>query len=209
MSLICPAILAADPQDYQRKINIVTAFAKRIHIDLSDGDFAPGRSVNPIQAWWPAGVLADIHLMYRHPLEHIETIISLGPNLAIIHAEAEGDLSGMMKHLKRCGQKTGLALLADTEPDNVSQLIGLADHVLIFSGKLGSYGGSADLSLLQKARAIKQINPQAEIGWDGGAGPSNARSIAAAGVEVIVAGGSIMKAGDPAAEYAKLANSIS
>ncbi|RWZ78096.1 MAG: hypothetical protein EOT04_03000 [Candidatus Chaera renei] len=209
MSLICPAVLAADPQDYRRKINIVTAFAKRIHIDLSDGDFAPGRSINPIQAWWPPGVLADIHLMYRHPLEHIETMVSLGPNLAIIHAEAEGDLAGMMEHLKRCGQKIGLAMLADTEPDRVSQLIGLADHVLIFSGKLGSYGGSADLSLLQKIGAVKRINSQAEIGWDGGADPSNVQTIAAAGVEVIVAGGSIMQAGDPAAEYAKLANSIS
>ncbi len=209
MSLICPSVLAADPEDYLQKIETLEPFAKRIHIDLSDGLLAPAASINLIQAWWPPAAQADIHLMYLRPLEHIETLVSLKPDLVIVHAEAEGDIVGMVRHLKLCGLKAGVCLLPAIQPEDQAELIGEADHVLIFSGKLGSYGGNADLGLLEKVKVIKQLNRQVEIGWDGGANRQNAAQIAAAGVDVIVAGSSIMEAGDPAAAYVKLANSIS
>lgn len=206
MAEICPSITEtnANPHDYRAQIEKVQGFAKRIHIDLMDGEFAPSRSINPIQVWWPDGLTADIHIMFKRPLEHLETLISLKPNLVIIQAEAEGDLKGMMDHLQKLGIKAGVSLLKQTQPDEAEELIKTADHVLIFSGDLGYFGGQADLGLIEKIKRVKEINPNAEIGWDGGANESNVKQLADGGVDAITVGGAIQKSENPQNTYVKL-----
>ncbi|PLS81942.1 hypothetical protein CYG49_01080 [Candidatus Saccharibacteria bacterium] len=211
MSIICPSVTptTSDPHEYRDQIERIAPFAQRIQIDLMDGQFAPTRSLNPVQVWWPEGIIADIHLMFQRPIEHIETLVSLRPNLVIIHAEAEGDLLGILEHLKACGLKAGVCLLQTTQPESVRELIAAADHVLIFSGSLGRFGGTVDESQLAKIPAIKMINPNAEIGWDGGANADNVALLAKHGVDVINVGGAIQKASDPDVAYATLVSSIS
>lgn len=209
MSIICPTVLAVDPHDYRNQLERITPFAKRIQIDLADGDFAPNHTVNIIQAYWPEGILADLHIMYRRPLEHLETIISLKPNLVIIHAEAQGDLLGMIQHLRELKIQTGVALLKETQPEAHAELIKNADHVLLFSGDLGHFGGQADLRVLGKVAAVKAINPHLEIGWDGGVNADNAHDLAAGGVDVLNVGGFIQKSEDPAQAYEALVQAVS
>lgn len=204
MAIICPSILSDNPHDYREQIDNVKGVAGRIHIDLMDGEFTDSRSINPIQAWWPEGIAADLHIMVKRPLEHLETLVSLQPDLVIIHAEAEGDIAGMIGHLQKLGIRAGVCLLKDTQPGQAQDLIAAADHVLIFSGNLGHFGGQADLQLLDKIPQVKTINPNAEIGWDGGADESNVQQLAAGGVDVINAGGAIQKAGNPQEAYATL-----
>lgn len=204
MSIICPALLAGDPHEYREQVERIAPFAQRVQVDLMDGEFAPTRSINPIQAWWPEGVLADIHLMFEDPVSQIETLVSLKPNLIIIHAEAAGDLLGMVEHLQKLHIKTGVALLKETTPADAHALIQAVQHVLLFSGDLGRYGGQADLKVLQKVPEIKKINPAVEIGWDGGANETNVAAIARAGVDVISVGGAIQHAADPAKMYEQL-----
>ncbi len=171
----------------------VSPFASRIQIDLTDGEFALPRSINPVQAWWPVGIVADIHLMFRRPLSHIETLVSMKPNTVIIHGEAAGDLKGMAEHLQKLGIKSGVALLPDTSVESVKNLIKITDHVLLFAGKLGSFGGHADMHILEKVAQVQKINPKVEIGWDGGANEGNAAILARAGVNVINVGSTIQK----------------
>ncbi len=209
MSIICPSLLAGDPHEYREQVEHVKPFAKRVQVDLMDGIFAPTRSINPIQAWWPEGAVADIHLMFEDPVSQIETLVSLGPNLIIIHAEAAGNLLGMVEHLKKLDLKTGVALLKETTPQDAHALIQVVDHVLLFSGDLGRFGGRADLNVLQKIPDVKKLNPAVEIGWDGGVNEANVAQIAEAGVDVINVGGAIHNAHDPKAAYAKLVAAIS
>ncbi len=206
MAIICPTVTdtLADPHEYRRQIESLSPFAKRVHIDLMDGTFAPSRSINPIQVWWPETTKADIHLMYQRPLDHIETLVSLSPNMVIIHAEAEGNLSGMISHLQRFQIRTGVALLKTTTVESAAKLIALADHVLLFSGDLGHFGGVADLEVLNKINDIKAIKPGTEIGWDGGASLENVKQLAESGVDIINVGGAIQRAGSPSAAYKKL-----
>ncbi|HEX6462311.1 MAG TPA: hypothetical protein VFZ58_03485 [Candidatus Saccharimonadales bacterium] len=208
MSIICPSLLAGDPHEYREQVERIAPFAKRVQVDLMDGVFAPTRSITPIQAWWPEGALGDIHLMFEDPVSQIETLVSLKPNLIIIHAEAAGDLLGMVEHLQKLGLKTGVALLKETTPQDAHALIRLVDHVLLFSGDLGRFGGKADLGVLEKIPEIKAMNPTVEIGWDGGANQGNVEQIAAAGVDVINVGGAIHNAHDSASAYAKLVAAI-
>jgi ribulose-phosphate 3-epimerase len=186
----------------------LAAFAERIQIDLTDGNFASPKTINPIQVWWPQDITADIHLMFSHPHEHLETLISLRPSLVIIHAEAEGDLAAFVDHLKKFNIKTGVALLPETTVDSCKDVISKADHVLIFSGDLGHVGGKADLSLLEKVAEIRAIHKDIEIGWDGGASEANVKALAEGGIDVINAGGAIQRSADPEKAYATLVSKL-
>ena len=208
MSLICPTVLADTPQEFGAQMERIRLFATRIQIDLMDGVFTPTRSVNPIQVWWPENVQADIHLMFKQPLQHIETLVSLRPHLVIIHAEAEGDLLGMTRHLQDCGIHVGVALLKDTTVEQAEDLIVASDHVLLFSGDLGRFGGMADMGVLDKVPAVRALNPYIEIGWDGGANEHNVEALSRGGVDVINVGGAIQKAADPHDAYATLVSKI-
>lgn len=208
MSLICPTVLAADPHEFRSQLERVQDFASRIQIDLMDGEFTDSKSLNPIQVYWPERLIVDIHLMFKRPTEHIETLVSLKPHMVIIHAEAEGDLVGMMTHLQKFGIKAGVCLLPETTPEMARQLINHCDHVLLFGGKLGSFGGQAQLNLVDKIPAVKEIN-NVEIGWDGGANLDNVRHLMEAGIDVINVGDAIQHASDPARAFAQLTEVIS
>jgi ribulose-phosphate 3-epimerase len=207
-SIICPTVLAEDPHQFRTQIENIADFATRIQIDLMDGEFAPSKSINLAQVWWPDSITVDIHLMYKRPLEHTETLVALGPNMVIIHAEAEGDKKGMMQHLQKLGIKAGVCLLKDTTVDSAKDLIEIADHVLLFSGDLGHFGGHADMNVLKKVLKVRTINPNIEIGWDGGANEENARQLAEGGINVINVGGAIQRASNPKDAYAKLVSKL-
>lgn len=208
MKTVCPCVTAPDAHAYREQMARVAPFAKRVHVDFSDGELAPVKLVNPIQAYWPEGILADLHLMIKNPAEHIETVISLQPHMVIFHAEAEGDLLGMMRQLRAVNIKTGVALLQSTDPESARNLIADADHVLIFSGDLGHFGGTADLTLLKKVGQIRGISANVEVGWDGGVSPENIAQLSLGGVEVFNAGGAIQHAPDPQEAYATLEKNI-
>lgn len=207
---ICPCVTPSspNPQLYREQVERVS-FASRIQIDLMDGVFAPNKNTNPIQVWWPEGILADIHLMYQDPSEHIGTLVSLKPNLIIFHIESDGDIKEYLSHVKHFGVKAGLAILADTPVEQAQASIEVADHVMLFAGKLGHFGGEAQLGALEKISQIKQINPEVEIGWDGGVKLSNIKQIAKAGVNVINVGGSIQLADNPKSAYDELVSAVS
>lgn len=204
---ICPAILAPDQAEYEAQIKRVTSFATRLHIDIADGAFASQKTIGAADIWWPGGVRADIHVMYKRPAEIIDTLIALGPQLVVMHAEAEGDFMTLSKKLHYHGIEAGVALLPSTPVDLIKSSIDSIDHVLIFSGNLGHYGGAANLSLLEKAREIRAVSYRVEIGWDGGATDQNVAALAQGGIEVITSGGFIQKSANPAEAFNALVQS--
>ena len=208
-SVIAPAILAENAQQYKEQVDRITGFAERVHIDLTDGEFAPTFTVSIPELWAPEGWTIDIHAMVNKLDEYVPKLIALRPHLIIIHAEAEGDVLGALKEIKRSGIMAGLALLKPTVPQTVEELIKEAEHVLIFSGELGKFGGTASLMQLEKIRLVKMINPNVEIGWDGGVMVDNAYSLVQGSVNVLNVGGTIQKATDPPAMFAKLQQEIS
>lgn len=206
MATIVPTILTNDPNQYQQLIQYYPTFAKRIQIDITDGTFV---ATNTLQAEnlpaLPEGVIWDLHMMVAHPSEHLDHIIRLKPSLVIFHAEAGENLMNDFAILKKAGIKTGVALLQRTYPGDVRPYIEAADHVLIFAGRLGKQGGTADLLQTEKVKIIKSISPKAEIGWDGGVNLENVRAIAHSEIDIINVGSFIAMNPDPAAAYKQLA----
>ena len=208
MSVIAPALLCENPDDYKALIERIHPFAERIHVDIADGEFAPTFTINAAQIWWPQEWTVDIHAMVARPSEHLETLISLKPNMIIFHVEVSEDIVPILEHVKKFGIKAGIALLRPTVPSTVASAIQAADHVMIFSGELGKYGGTASLMQLEKVRLIRNIRQDVEIGWDGGVTIENAYSLAQGGVDVLNVGATLAKAQDPQSTYATLVNEI-
>ncbi|HUD10689.1 MAG TPA: hypothetical protein VMR28_03395 [Candidatus Saccharimonadales bacterium] len=205
---ICPTITADNAHSYRVQIEQVVSFATRLHIDIADGILAPNKLIAIDQVWWPGGLRADIHVMYQRPFSHTEVLMALRPQLIIIHAEADGGFAVFAETLHRNGIEVGVALLPATPVEVIQPAIHLIDHVLIFSGNIGHFGGHADLNLLSKVRQIKALKPTVEVGWDGGINDHNAPQLVAGGVEVLNAGGFLHGAQDPTEAYRLLRNSI-
>ncbi len=208
MSVVAPAILSESPDDYKAQIERVHGFVERAHIDICDGEFAPTFTIGAAQVWWPQEWTVDIHAMVARPSEHLETLIALKPHMIIFHAEVQEDVVALLQHVKKFGINAGLALLKSTVPSTVATAIQAADHVMIFSGDLGKYGGTASLMQLEKVRLIKAIKADVEIGWDGGVNVENAYSLAQGGVDVLNVGGTLAQADDPKATYDTLVSEI-
>jgi len=205
---ICPTITAYDPSDYRVQLQRVAPFAKRLHIDFMDGQFASPKSISLGEAYWPDHIRIDLHLMYHYPARHTRTILSYKPFTVIVHAEADGEFLTFADTLHQHGIGVGVALLPETPVEAVAPALHSIDHILIFSGKLGHNGGIADLNLLHKVRQLQQLKPQLEIGWDGGINASNAAMLVRGGIDVLNVGGFIQHATDPARAYATLEAAI-
>lgn len=205
MPVICPTITAYSSDEYGAQMKKVAAFAHRVQIDLTDGKFTDHQTVGPLQAWWPAGMKADFHLMYKDPTEAVGQVMEHRPNLVIVHAEAEGSFEAVAGFCHKYGVKVGVALLQETPAETIFEALVHIDHVLIFSGNLGYQGGShADFGLLDKVKALKSKKPQLEIGWDGGINDQNIAQLVFGGVDVLNVGGFIQKAAEPSRAYESL-----
>lgn len=208
MSVIVPTVTVSTPEEYKASLERIHLFAQRIHIDLSDGSFAPVVLLGVEHIWWPQEWMADIHVMSTHPSQYIQQLTNLRPHMITLHAEAQEDILPLLQQIKQMGVKAGVAIMKQTVPSEISKMIEAADHVMIFSGDLGKYGGTANLIQLEKIRLVKNINSSVEIGWDGGISVDNAFSMMQGGVEVFNVGGAIHKAANPQAAYASLAQEV-
>ncbi|HET9721910.1 MAG TPA: hypothetical protein VFP32_02675 [Candidatus Saccharimonadales bacterium] len=197
MAVICPSILAPTKEKYYAQMEKVARFAQRIQIDLTDGEFAKNLTIKPDESWWPVGIKTDFHLMYRNPGRAVDVILEHKPNLIIVHAESHGNFLAFAGRCRQLGVKAGVALLPQTSVNGIIDALGEIDHVLIFSGELGSFGGHANLDLLRKVETLKHHKPTLEVGWDGGVSDQNISQLAAGGVDVFDVGGYIQAAEKP------------
>lgn len=205
LPVICPTVTAATPDEFRVQLERLEPFAERIHLDFADGVFSPRKLINIIEAWWPDDFKqVDFHVMFQKPETQMETIISMNPDLVVIHAEADGNLKKLIQDLHKVNIKAGIALLQKTQVQDVKDLLTTVEHVLIFSGDLGHFGGHVDEALFSKITEVKAINPHLEIGWDGGINEMNAKALVRAGVDVLNTGGYIQNAAQPQKAYATL-----
>lgn len=210
MKIVCPTITAENTHTYREQVERVCTFARHVHLDLMDGQFAPNRSIEPEKLWLPENITCDVHAMYVDPESILEEVSKLSVRTFIVPAESKCDFKFVSRLVRAKHMYFGIALMPETSVESVKKVIELADHVLIFSGNLGHQGGStADLGLLSKVAEIKTINPSAEIGWDGGINDQIIAEISKSGVSVFNSGGYIHFAKNPSDAYQSLVSTVS
>ena len=205
---ICPTVLASNAEEFRQQMERIATFATRVHIDLADGHFAPTKTINIGHVWWPGGVRADLHVMYKEPFRHTKELLQLKPDMIIVHAEADGDFFEFADAAHAAGIAVGVALKPETHASLIKPALDFIDHVLVFSGHLGHFGGDANTHLLTKVLQLKHAKPELEIGWDGGINNKNVAVLAAGGVNVLNVGGFIQHANDPEAAFVQLETAV-
>lgn len=205
---IVPAILTDNEQEFRSQVECINAFTRRVQIDVSDTTFSATPTIDITNVWWPKNWQTDLHLLTAQPSQYLDTVLKLKPSLCILHAESSEDLTPVFKTLKENGIKIGLALLPPTFPGYVSSYIELVDHVLIFASQPGIQGAPADLMQMEKIPLVRNMKPELEIGWDGGANMTNVRALAHADLDVINVGSAIIRSENPAESFTQLVNEI-
>ncbi|GAC1392946.1 MAG: ribulose-phosphate 3-epimerase [Candidatus Saccharimonadales bacterium] len=186
------------------QLSIAQNLSKRLHIDYSDGTIAPNRLLDLNKMTWGREVIVDLHLMVHQPAQYITEILQLSPHMVIIHAESKGNYEDFATIMHNNKIKVGVALMPSTPSTVITASSKNIDHVLIFSGNLGSFGGNANLSLISKIVQLRDIMHPLEIGWDGGVNDQNIRLLTDSGVDVLTVGGYIQKSINPTQAYATL-----
>ena len=204
MASIAPTINATSPEDYARRINNVKGFVRRLHVDVGDGVFTGVKTVGLSQVYDIDGIPLDLHLMMAHPESQMEDIISLQPQLVIVHYEADFDRDAFFKELRSMGIKVGLAINVETTVEQVKSCLAFLDHLLVFTGKLGHNGGEFRADCLEKIAEARAINPELEIAVDGGLNQETSRLAVEAGANLLDVGSFIHDADDPEIAYIAL-----
>jgi ribulose-phosphate 3-epimerase len=204
MSVIVPTLNTTTTAELEEVAKAYAPFAKRVQIDITDGEFAPTTIKLDDITTLPETWLVDFHMMVNRPSDFVQKLIALKPNLVIFHAEAAENLLPSLEALKKAEIKSGVALLPQSFPNDFASYLSAADHVLIFAGALGENGGVANLLQAEKVHLIKSVKPSLEIGWDGGANLKNVFMLTRAGVDVINVGNALRKAEDASGMYESL-----
>jgi ribulose-phosphate 3-epimerase len=211
-TLIAPSVLAADFGNLQRDIEMInTSEADWFHIDIMDGVFVPNISYGmPVLAAINkhAKKTIDVHLMIVDPDRYIKTFAALGANILSVHYEACTHLHRTLQAIKAEGMKAGVALNPHTNIDLLEDVINDIDLVCLMSVNPGFGGQSFIENTYDKVKKLKALierkGAATLIEIDGGVTNKNAKQLAEAGADILVAGSYVFGATDPTATIADL-----
>ena len=212
--LIAPSILAANFGNLQRDIEMINqSDAHWFHLDIMDGVFVPNISfgmpiINAIAEH--ATKTLDAHLMIIDPDRYIKTFADLGVDYLTIHYEACHHLHRTLQAIKKEGMKAGVALNPHSNINLLEDTINDIDLVCIMSVNPGFGGQSFIENTYSKVEKLKEMiikkNASTLIQIDGGVTNKNAKQLAEAGADILVAGSYIFRSENPTETIVALNN---
>ena len=202
---VVPAILTDSPTSLDTMVRQSETFTDYVQFDVMDGKFVPSRSITgehlanlPMKLEW------EVHLMVLQPEDYLPYFQREGAIRVIFHYEATSSPRKVIFMAQELGLKVGLAVNPETPISAVLPLIDDVDNVLLMSVHPGFYGAPFIPEVLDKVRELRKLQPDIEIGIDGGVKESNIARIAQSGANVIYVGSAIFLQPQPDESFRRL-----
>ena len=208
-----PSLYAADFLRLGDQLEaLLDAGVRVFHFDVGDGHFVPPVTIGPVVLRSIAplvherGGVLDCHLMVTDPAHHFDEIASSGGDSVTFHVEATGDPEGVAARARELGLGVGVSFNPETSPEDAAAFAERAGAELVLCMSIHpGYSGQALMPEApgRVARLAELVDVPIQV--DGGVGEENLPELRACGASLLVAGGSIFGAPDPASAYRRLA----
>ncbi len=184
-----------------------------LHLDVMDGHFVPNITFGPCVIKGIRNLtdmVFDAHLMISRPWEYVDDFVECGSDIITVHRESFttiGSMENTLQAIKEAGARAGISINPGTPFEEVTDVLGYADLLLVMTVKPG-FGGQSFMEevvpkIKQASEYIRKNHPKIELSVDGGISPKTAPAVVRAGADILVAGSAIFK-GDPAVNMLKL-----
>ena len=204
-------MLAADFLHLEKDVETVNKYADIFHLDVMDGVFVPNISFGfPIieAIARKAEKPMDVHLMIINPENYVERFAKVGAEMISFHLNATKDPAAVLRQIRSYGVKAGLVINPDLPVESLFPYLAEADFILLMSVFAGFGGQKFIEETYDRVRTLKaEIERQGldlMLEVDGGVSATNAKALADAGFDILVAGSAVFKAENPAAVIAAM-----
>ncbi len=213
---ISPSMLSADFSCLKGSLKKIKD-AEMLHLDVMDGHFVPNITFGPCvikSIRHLTNMTFDAHLMISEPDKYLEDFVDSGVDIITIHRESYDtieDMKSTVKSIKELGVRSGISINPATPFEEVKEVVGSVDLLLIMTVKPG-FGGQTFMKevvpkIKEASEFIEEHGYDTEISVDGGVSPETAPMVVEAGADILVAGSAIFK-GAPEENIRRLRDAV-
>ena len=142
--------------------------------------------------------------MVLQPETYVEEFYRAGAQKVVFHYEATATPREVIKLIRKLGMGVGLAVNPETAIPAILPLADEIDSVLFLAVHPGFWGSKFIPEVLDKIVEFHTVQPELELGIDGGIKESNIAQIARSGVNVLCVGSAIFLQPQPQESFHRL-----
>ena len=192
---IIPSSIAESQEILEKRINRVKNYVSWIHLDVMDGHFVSGHSLDFPFTLPPTYCRYEAHLMIQNPETWITNNLRKVSTF-IVHYESCKNIPRVIQFLKENQKRIGIAVNPETPLASIQKYLNEIDQIVIMTVHPGAYGSRFLPKTLEKVENLRKLKPSLDIEVDGGITPLTIKQAADAGANLFVSGSYILEAQD-------------
>ncbi len=206
MAKIVPGILTLDEQDYQNRLKIAEHVTDLIQIDLVDGIFSKNKTVGvEVIKKFSTSASLEVQLMVDKPSGFIKDMENIDYVSRIIFPyESSEDVNSNIYAVKKSRKQIGVSLNPGTDIGKVLKFADDIDLLLLMTGKPGYSGQKLGGDTYTRIAEAKNLMPSLALEIDIGVNFENAKRLAGADADFLVASSALYGADDFRTAFEKL-----